>query len=126
MRVSFTDDAGNAEPLTSVPTAAVEAGTVPDKPTGLANTVTNSSVSLTWDDPGDSTVTHYQVFRRDRATDDVGVFHLLQDNTSSAAATYTDDTVEPGGSYVYRVKAVNRHGASRWSSYSRADVPETT
>ena len=39
------------------------------------------------------------------------------------ATAYTDDTVAAEGSYVYRVKVVNRHGASMWSSYSRADIP---
>ena len=81
-----------------------------------------SSVTLTWDAPGDSGITHYQIFRRDRAIHDAGEFLLLEDNTGSAATTYTDNAVEEG-SYVYRVKAVNRHGASVWSSYSRANIP---
>ena len=124
VKVSFTDDAGNAEMLTSAATGAVAPGSVPDRPTGLTNTATHNSVTLTWDAPGDSSITHYQLFRRDRAVDDVGVFHVIKDNTGSAATTYTDNTVDAEGSYVYRVKAVNRHGASVWSGYSRADVPE--
>ena len=123
VNVSFTDDAGNEESLTSGATGAVAPGSAPARPTGLSNTATHDSVSLTWDNPGDSSITHYQIFRRDRAVDDVGVFHVIKDNTGSAATTYTDDTVQAGGSYVYRVKAVNRHGASSWSSYSRADIP---
>ena len=123
VRVSFTDDAGNGESLTSEATAAVAAGSPPDKPTGLSNTATHSSVTLTWDAPGDSGITHYQIFRRDRAIHGVGEFRLLEDDTGSAATTYTDNAVEAEGSYVYRVKAVNRHGASVWSSYSRANIP---
>ena len=123
VRVSFTDDAGNGESLTSEATAAVAAGSPPDKPTGLSNTATHSSVRLTWDAPGDSGITHYQIFRRDRAIHDAGEFLLLEDDTGSAATTYTDNAVEAEGSYVYRVKAVNRHGASVWSSYSRANIP---
>ena len=123
VRVSFTDAAGNKESLTSAATGAVAPGSVPDRPTGLTNTATHNSVTLTWDDPGDSSITHYQLFRRNRAVDDVGVFHVIKDNTGSAAATYTDSTVDAEGSYVYRVKAVNRHGASVWSGYSRADIP---
>ena len=123
VRVSFTDDAGNEESLTSGATGAVAPGSAPARPTGLSNTATHNSVALTWDDPGDSSITHYQIFRRDRAVDDVGVFHVIKDNTGSAATTYTDSAVDADGSYVYRVKAVNRHGASVWSGYSRADVP---
>ena len=121
--MTFTDDAGNGESLTSEATAAVAAGSPPDKPTGLSNTATHSSVTLTWDAPGDSGITHYQIFRRDRAIHDAGEFLLLEDDTGSAATTYTDNAVEAEGSYVYRVKAVNRHGASVWSSYSRANIP---
>ena len=123
IQVSFTDDRNNAETLTSAATGAVAAGSPPAQPTRLTNTATHNSVTLAWDDPGDSSITHYQVFRRDRATHDVGEFVLIENNTGSAATTYTDDTVEAEGSYVYRVKAVNRHGASVWSSYSRADTP---
>ena len=123
VRVSFSDDAGNEESLDSEATAAVAAGSPPDKPTGLANTATHSSVTLTWDDPIDSSITHYQIFRHDRAIHDVGEFLLLEDNTGLAATTHTDNAVEAAGSYVYRVKAVNRHGASVWSSHSMADIP---
>ena len=123
IQVSFTDDRNNAETLTSAAIGAVAAGSPPAQPTGLTNTATHNSVTLAWDDPGDSSITHYQVFRRDRATHDVGEFVLIENNTGSAATTYTDDTVEAEGSYVYRVKAVNRHGASVWSGYSRADTP---
>ena len=123
VRVSFSDDAGNGESPTSEAAAAVAAGSPPDKPTGLANTATHNSVTLTWDEPIDSSITHYQIFRRDRAIHDVGEFLLLEDNTRSAATTYTDNSVEEAGSYVYRVKAVNRHGASVRSGHSRADIP---
>ena len=47
----------------------------------------------------------------------------IQENTGSAAASYTDDTVEPEKRYVYRVKAVSQHGASTWSNFVRADTP---
>ena len=83
VKVSFTDDAGNKESLTSAATGAVAPGSVPDRPTGLSNTATHDSVTLTWDDPEDSGITHYQLFRRDRAADAVGVFHVIKDNTGS-------------------------------------------
>jgi len=96
---------------------------VPAQPTGLTAVASHDSVALSWDDPGDASITHYRVYRRDRSVDDVGVFHLIESDTGSAATTYTDGTVQPEGSYVYRVKAVNSHGASDWSKYARADTP---
>ena len=95
----------------------------PARPTGLSSEASHDSVSLTWDDPGDATITHYQVFRRDTSIHAIGEFITLVDNTGSAATTYTDETVEPESQYVYRVKAVNAQGASQWSSFADAQTP---
>ena len=46
-------------------TTAVPPATVPAAPTGFAATVTHNSVSLTWADPGDASITSYQILRRD-------------------------------------------------------------
>ena len=103
---------------------AAPAGAAPDRPTGLTATAAHDRVALSWDDPGDPAVTGYEILRRDRAVDAVGTFHTIEDDTATAATAYTDTTVTAGGSYVYRVKALNAHGASRWSSYARADIPQ--
>ena len=103
---------------------AASAGAAPDRPTGLTVAAAHDRVALSWDDPGDPAVTGYAILRRDRAVDAVGTFHTIEDDTATAATAYTDTTVTSGGSYVYRVKALNAHGASRWSSYARADIPQ--
>ena len=111
--------------LSSTGTPPVEAqdGSVPAKPTRVVTTATHDSVALAWDDPGDASITHYQIFRRDRDVHDAGEFVTIKENTGSAAASYTDDTVGPETRYVYRVKAVNQRGASTWSKFARADTP---
>ncbi len=96
---------------------------LPARPSGLSTTATHDSVALTWNDPGDATITHYQVFRRDTTIHAIGVFITLVDNTGSADTSYTDGTVESERKYVYRVKAGNAAGASQWSSYSSARTP---
>ena len=108
---------------TGTPPVGAQDGSVPAKPTGVVATATHDSVALAWDDPGDASITHYQIFRRDRDVHDAGEFVTIEDDTGSAATSYTDDTVEPETRYVYRVKAVNGHGASNWSDYRRADTP---
>ena len=108
---------------TGTPPVGAQDGSLPAKPTGVVATATHDSVALAWDDPGDASITHYQIFRRDRDVHDAGEFVTIQENTGSAAASYTDDTVEPEKRYVYRVKAVNQHGASTWSDFVRADTP---
>ena len=37
----------------------------PAKPTGLTGTLRHDRVSLTWDNPGDDTITGHQILRRD-------------------------------------------------------------
>ena len=108
--------------LTAPPWVEAQQGSVPDKPTGVVTAATHDSVTLAWDDPDDSSITHYQIFRRDRDVHETGEFVTIKDDTDSADASYTDDTVETNRRYVYRVKAVNTHGASRWSSFARADT----
>ncbi len=95
----------------------------PARPRGLTTTVTIESVTLTWDDPGDGSITGYQVLRRDRARHDAGEFFIIQADTGSAMPTYRDETVDPGKSYVYRVKAINSAGLSPRSNFSRANIP---
>ena len=94
----------------------------PARPTDLQASAGPDSVSLTWTASTDQTVTHYAVLLRDRDEDDAGVFEVIDSNAGSATS-YTDRSVSPGGSYVYRVKAVSPTGVSQWSSYARADIP---
>ena len=70
VRVSFTDDAGNEESLTSAPTAAVAA---PPPPPDNVRAVTQESgaVELTWEAPQDATVTGYRI-ERSRADENRG------------------------------------------------------
>ena len=126
VKVIFTDDAGNDESLTSGATSAVspaQPSEPPMQPQGLTGTVVHDSVSLTWDDPGDATITGYQILRRDRALHGNGDFQVHVDDTGSAAAAYIDRGVSPEGSYVYRIKARNAAGLSGRSGYFRADTP---
>ena len=127
--ISFTDDAGNEETLTSAATAAVAAVAgaqptePPDKPTGLEATATHDSVTLTWDDPGDDSITGYVILRRIPGVDPEGQFRELVPDTGTAATTYTDDTVSAETRYTYRIKAINGAGTSERSRWSHIDVP---
>ena len=73
VRVSFTDDAGNEEELTSAATDAVAVAgpsEPPTKPTGLDATATHDQVTLTWEDPNDDdSITGYVILRRIRVND---------------------------------------------------------
>ncbi len=137
---SYTDDTVSAETRYTYRIKAINgAGTsersrwvhidtpaapVPDKPTGLEATVTHGQVVLTWDDPGDDSITGYVILRRVRENNTGGDFSVLVADTASAATTYTDDTVSGGLTYTYRIKAINEHGTSERSRWYHIDIPE--
>ena len=98
-------------------------GSVPDQPMGLEATATHDSVTLTWDDPGDDTITGYVILRRIPAVDPQGQFSELVSDTGTDATTYTDDTVSAETRYTYRIKAINGAGTSERSRWSHVDVP---
>ena len=104
---------------------------VPAQPTGLSvSASTHDSVTLAWDDPGDASITGYQVLRRSRDGSSYGdgrgavEFVAIVDGTGSAATSYTDASVAPHTRYVYRVKARNAAGLSPQSSYVNAETAE--
>ncbi len=126
VQVSFTDDEGNEETLTSTATDAVAGAQPtepPDKPTGLEATASHDSVTLTWDDPGDDSITGYVILRRVRVNNTGGEFSELVADTGTAATTYTDDTVAAGITYTYRIKAINGAGTSERSRWFHIDTP---
>lgn len=96
----------------------------PARPRGLTGTTTHNSVTLTWNTSNDSTITSYQILRRQSAVHDVGDFQTLENNTGSNATTYVDTAVEAGKRYVYRIKARNAAGLSGWSNFFSAKLPD--
>ena len=127
VRVSFTDDAGNEETVTSVATEPV-AGAGPTEPpakprTLRATEVSHDKVTLTWRDPQDNTITGYVILRRDKAVHPERTFETVEANTGTADTTYTDTSVYPDKRYVYRIKAINDYDESEISSWVRAYTP---
>ena len=120
MKVSFTDDAGNEETLTSTATAAVVAGAPTDPPgqprnlTGVANS--DGTVTLYWDAPNDDSVTGYQILRR-RPSEGESTLLVHVNDTESTATQYTDSAVTPDVLHAYRVKAINAVGLSSQSNF---------
>ena len=122
--VSFSDDAGNEETLTSAATAAIEAAVAeaeptepPPAPTNLTATVNgDGSVTLNWQAPGDDSITGYRILRR-RPSEGENTLLVYVENTGTTAAAWTDTGVTAGTQHVYRVKAINAAGAGEQSNY---------
>ena len=127
VQVSFTDDADNEETLTSAATdvvAGAQPTEPPAKPRGIeATTATHDSVTLTWDDPGDDSITGYVILRRIPGVYPEGHFDVLVADTRTAATSYTDNTVAAETRYTYRIKAINGAGTSERSRWVHIDTP---
>ena len=120
VRVTFTDDAGNGETLTSDASSAVTPAP-PPAPANLTATVNqDGSVTLSWDDPDDDSITGYQILRR-RPPMGESTLEIYVDDTGSADTSYTDESVAAGVRHVYRIKAINSAGLSEESNYVRAE-----
>ena len=124
IRVSFTDDEGNGETLTSAATSTVRAAGPTEPPpapqdlTAVANQ--DGWITLTWRAPDDDSVTGYQILRR-RPTEGENTLLVYVSDTGNTATIYTDTNAAASNRYVYRVKAINPVGISHWSNYARVD-----
>ena len=100
VRVSFTDDNGFDESLTSKPVA------VEDRPYELTATVSGRTVVLSWKPP--VVFPHLYDYQILRNRPELGETEpLVYVDTGTAETTYADTDVEPGVLYVYRVKAAS-------------------
>ena len=123
VRLTFTDDAGHSETLTSQGTESVASSEPespvepPPAPQNLVGTVnSDGSVTLTWDAPDDGSITGYQILRR-RPTEGENTLLVYVADTKSTATTYTDTNVTAGVQHAYRVKAINAAGAGPVSNF---------
>ena len=120
VKVSFTDDEGNDESLTSEATTAVAAALPPPAPTNLVVSDNgNGTLTLTWDAPDDDSVTGYQILRR-RPNEGEKTLLVYVADTGNTETTWTDEDVTIGTRHVYRVKAINDAGLSGVSNFDRA------
>ena len=118
VRVSFTDDAGNEESLTSEAVAPV-------RPNGLSATMSGQNVVLTWNVPTDFPhLLEYQILRHRPGLGETEP--QVQADTRSTDTTYTDTDVEPDTLYVYRVKAASFTRFSEASEPVEIRTPATT
>ena len=116
VRLSFTDDSGNEETLTSEASAEVRAGaSVPAAPKGLLALRYTRGMVLEWTAP-EGNITGYQILRqRSRCDEELQVF---VEDTGDDATTYTDLNVAEGVLYLYRIRAINSDGMSPLSNFT--------
>ena len=104
--------------------ASAQSDSPPDQPARPTQTsVSHDSVTFSWANPDDSSITGYQILRRNRDTDAKRDFTVIENDTGDAGTTYTDNTVSPSTKYGYRIKARNVHGLSERSQSVRITTP---
>ena len=107
----------------AVSTTTQAAPVLPAKPTGLLPGRSHDRVLLFWDDPDDDTITGYQILRGL----DADSLTVLTNDTGTASASYTDDTVEAETEYFYAIRARNAQGLGPQSdtvSVTTQEAPE--
>ena len=119
MGTDHSVNAGNVSWSFTTPEVTVTltppATTVPDQPTGLAVTATHNTVSLSWDDPNNNTITSYQILRRDITGGSGFAVHI---DSVPAGTSYNDTTdVAASNEYRYRIKARNAQGVGPQSDF---------
>ena len=122
LAIEVTAEDGTTQTYTF--TVEVQGGDVPATPSRpTIQSVSHDSVTIAWNDPGDPTITGYQVLRRNPAIHEPGVFAVIENDTGSSDTSYEDTTVAPETEYVYRVKARNAHGLSEESPDRTVTTP---
>ena len=122
LAVVFFAYAVHAQGQEVTPTRDATGDAPPAQPTTLQASAEHDAVTLTWTASTDQTVTHYAILRRDRDTDALGVFHVIESN-AGPGTSYTDRSVAAASRYGYRAKAVSPTGVSQWSGFVKADTP---
>ena len=122
IRARYEDASGPWTVEVTQPIKATEpAPTPPAAPTGLRTLATDAEVTLVWDDPGDDSITGYQVWRGLEASS----LQILAADTGSASNSYLDDTVEAETTYHYAISAINPDGTSQQSDTISATTQAT-
>ena len=117
--VSFTDDAGNEETLTSAATASVtarpEQGSAPDAPDlPIGTAVFVGGVDLEWNDVPGADSYEVQLFQNGQWTDLPGGGVEIAFYGAGAIISELD----PDSTLWFQVRARNAHGSSDWSDFS--------
>ena len=114
---AYTED---GETLGSLEISFTVALAKPGKPQSLAGEATAQEIKLTWKVPTGSAVVGYVVYRGTLQNGSMNGQALSKYATIDAAGkamTYTDDNVEEGVEYRYRVAAVNADGEGKKSTW---------
>ena len=114
---AYTED---GEILGSLEISFTVALAKPGRPQTLKGEASAQRIELAWKAPSDSVFTHYVIYRAELENGQLHGKPMTKYATidaAGAAMTYTDDNVEEGVEYRYRVAAVNSAGEGKKSTW---------
>ena len=118
--VSAINQTGTGDRSGAVSTTTPATPQPPTAPTGLTTSgVTHNSITLSWTDPEDTSITGYRVLRGNEA----GNLTAIAQDTGNANVEYTDSTVAAETAYHYAVLALNPNGPGAQSATVSATTP---
>ena len=92
----------------------------PAEPTGLRTSqVAHNSVTLSWTDPEDTSITGYRILRGTKA----GKLSAIAQDTGNTDTEYTDSTVATETTYHYAMLALSQNGDGAQSATVSATTP---
>ena len=97
--------------------AACSSSTVPDAPSGLTAAVSDGEIVLSWDDPGDGSITEYQFRERASFDEDWWCWSILSSG-SGTVSRHTLKGLPNGATYQIQLRAINGVGESAASEAS--------
>lgn len=113
---AFNDD-GNSD-LSNIACATTEAIPVPAAPANLTATANDTHITLTWDDMA-AVETGYVIERREGSSGNFTEINTVEANVES----YSDQDIDEGQAYCYRVRAYNGGGFSEYSNIACETLP---
>ena len=109
-------------PYVNAQTPSISVG--PQPPTSLtANTVTPSSIALSWTAPTAPDSLLLTGYKIERSTDSGNTWSVIVTNTNNTTTTYTDTALASGTTYTYRVSTITPIGTSSPSNTASATTP---
>ena len=112
IQLRAVNDAGEGAASEASVTVSASSSSVPEAPSGLTAAGGDQSIALSWDDPGDDSITGYQF--RERFSEAVGWHcwrHIYGSDASTTSHTMPDLTNRTR--YEVQLRALNSAGAGR-------------
>ena len=86
----------------------------------IAEATGRTEIDLEWDAPRDEGASDITAYELEVSDDGRSGWDIVDDDIDDDDREYTDDRLEPGTRYFYRIRAINDDGEGEWSDVANA------